>query len=257
MYRFIQTEGDGQVGVLTLNRPDVLNAWHRPMRYEVIDGLRRLNADDAVRVIIMTGAGNRAFCAGQDLNESETFDADQAAEWIGEWRDLYGAIRALDKPLIVALNGVAAGSAFQAALLADVRVGHPGVRMGQPEINSGIASITGFWIMREILGLSRTTELIVSGRLMSGQECKEVGIIHYLVPEPEVMPKAREIAGVLAVKPPIAMRLDKQRFREATQGGFDDALEAAVRIHRDAYATGEPQEMTTRFLAERAARKHV
>jgi enoyl-CoA hydratase/carnithine racemase len=97
-----------------------MNAWHRPTRNEVLDCLRRFNADDAIRAIIMTGAGNRAFCGGQDFMEAETFDGDGAVTWIEEWRVLYGAIRALDKPLIAALNGVAAGSGFQAALVADV-----------------------------------------------------------------------------------------------------------------------------------------
>lgn len=254
MYSFIKTEIDDRVATVTLDRPEVLNAWHRPMREELVAALTAFNADPSIRAVILTGAG-RAFCAGQDLNEARTFDHDRVGEWIEEWRTLYGTIRGLDKPLVIALNGVAAGSAFQASLLADVRVGHPAVRMGQPEINSGIPSITGFWIMREVLGLSRTIELIVSGRMIDGQECHALGLIHYLVAEDQVMPKAREIAALLAAKPPIAMRLDKQRFRDATQAGFDDAMDAAVRIHREAYGSGEPQEMMKRFLAERATRK--
>jgi enoyl-CoA hydratase/carnithine racemase len=254
MYRFIKAEADGRIAIVTLERPEVLNAWHRPMRNELVAALTAFNADAGIRAMILTGAG-RAFCAGQDLNEARTFDPDRVEEWIEEWRRLYGTIRDLDKPLVIALNGVAAGSAFQASLLADVRVGHPGVQMGQPEIDSGIPSITGFWIMREALGLSRTTELIVTGRMLDAPECHALGLVHYLVPEDQVMTKALEIAARLATKPPIAMRLDKQRFREVTQAGFDDAMEAAVRIHREAYASGEPAQMIERFFADRAARK--
>lgn len=168
---------------------------------------------------------------------------------------MYGAIRALDKPLIAALNGVAAGSAFQVALLTDVRIGHPGVRMGQPEINSGIASTLGPWLMREMLGLSRTVELTLSGRMMDAAECHAIGLIHRIVPAPEVMAAALATAGELAAKPPVAMRLNKRRFREITEAGFNDALEAGIRIQKESYASGEPQRWMERFLAERAKRR--
>lgn len=253
MYNFIRAYTEGQVAWLVLNRPDVLNAWHRPMRLEVIEALEAFERDRGVRAIVLTGAG-KAFGAGQDFNESKQFDGHRGAQWIDEWRTLYGRIRDLTKPLIAAMNGVCAGSAFQTALLADIRIAHPGVRLGQPEINSGIASITGFWIMRETLGLSRTTELIVTGRLMHADEAHQIGLVHYLVPEADVTTKATEIAGLVAAKPPVAMRLNKQRVREATQRGFDEAMDAAVRIHREAYDSGEPQRIQEQFLATRAAR---
>jgi enoyl-CoA hydratase len=251
MTKFIKVETQAELGVITLNRPEVLNAWHSAMRLEVIEVVRALNADEAIRALIMTGAGDRAFCAGQDLNETRTFDIDRAALWVEEWRHMYGAIRALDKPLIVALNGVAAGSAFQVALLGDIRIGHPGVRMGQPEINSGIASTLGPWLMREMLGLSRTIELTLTGRMMDAGECHAVGLIHKLVPAAEVMPEALETARMLAAKPPVAMRLNKRRFREVTEHGFNEALEAGIRIQKESYGSGEPQRFMAQFLAQR------
>lgn len=256
IYSFIKAYAEGQVAWLVLNRPEILNAWHRPMRNEVVDAFDAFDRDERIRAIVMTGAG-KAFGAGQDLNESKQFDGHRGAEWIEEWRVLYGRMRGLTKPLIAALNGVTAGSAFQAALLADVRIAHPGVTLGQPEIDSGIPSVTGFWIIREALGLSRTTELVVTGRLMGADEAHRIGLVHYLVPEAEVLPKARELASLLAAKPPIAMRLDKQRFREATDQSFGEAMDAAVRIHREAYDSGEPQRIQEKFLAMRAARRTV
>ena len=255
MNKFIKLERDGGVATITLNRPDVLNAWHSAMRSEVTQAMGALNAESGIGAIIMTGAGDKAFCAGQDLNETKTFDAARSAAWIQEWRAMYGAMRALDKPLVMALNGVAAGSAFQVALLGDVRIGHPGVRMGQPEINSGIASTLGPWIMKEMLGLSRTVELTLTGRMMDATECHQIGLIHRLVPQSDVMAASRETARELAAKPPIAMRLDKRRFREITEPGFNDALEAGVRIQKESYGSGEPQRFMEKFLAERAKRR--
>ena len=253
MFEFIKTEEIGNIGIITLNRPDVLNAWHKPMRDEIAQALEYYDKDEATRAIILTGVGDRAFCAGQDFGEAKTFEPQGAERWIEEWRSLYGLIRSLTIPLIAALNGVAAGSGFQVALLADIRIGHPEVTMGQPEINSGILSITGPWIMREMLGLSRTIELTLTGRMMAAEECLHIGLIHKLVPREELMNEAIRTAGILASKPPVAMRLDKQRFREVTEAGFQEALDAAVRYHHESYATGEPQATMEKFLQEHAS----
>jgi len=242
----------GAVAVITLNRPAKLNAWTTPMRNEIIAALERFEADDAIRAIIMTGAGDRAFSAGQDLSEAHDFDGERAVAWVGEWQRYYAALRGLSKPLVMALNGTAAGSAFQVALLGDIRVGHPGVRMGQPEINAGIASTTGPWIMNSMLGMSRTIELTLTGRLMEADECHRIGLIHHLVPAEEVFTKALEVAEALAGKPPVAMRLDKQRFREMTEAGFQDSIEAGTRIQREAYESGEPARMMEAFFQQRA-----
>lgn len=255
MEQFVLTARQDAVGIITLNRPEVLNAWHSAMRKQLIAALEEMERDETVRAIILTGAGERAFSAGQDLNETKTFTPERSKEWVGEWETLYETIRSLSKPLIAALNGVAAGSAFQVALLCDFRVGHPGVRMGQPEIKSGIASTTGPWIMKEILGLARTIDLTLSGRLMASEECERIGIINRIVPQGDVMSEALSLAEELAALPPVAMRLDKQRFREMTEASFRDCLEAGVRIQQEAYASGEPARMMEAFLEERRKRK--
>jgi enoyl-CoA hydratase len=255
MADFILRETRGAVAILTLNRPEVLNAWHAPMREMLVAALDAAENEDAIRAIILTGAGDRAFGAGQDLNETKTFDPDRAELWIGVWERLYDRIRSLSKPLVMALNGVAAGSAFQVALLGDFRIGHPGVTMGQPEINSGIASTTGPWIMMEMIGLARTMDLTLSGRMMDAAEAHAIGLLNRVVPAEKVMEEALALATDLAAKPPVAMRLNKARFREVTEARFRDCLAAGVRNQRISYGTGEPARMMEAFLAERAARK--
>jgi enoyl-CoA hydratase/carnithine racemase len=253
MSDFILTRTHGTTGVITLNRPEVLNAWHRPMRDRLVAALEAMERDGAIRAIVLTGAGERAFSAGQDLNESKTFDPDGAEAWIREWERLYGLLRALTKPLVIALNGLAAGSAFQVALLGDLRVAHPGVTMGQPEITSGFASITGPWIMREILGIARTTDLALTGRMLPAEEAHAFGLISRLVPREAVMETA--LAEELAGKPPTALRLTKAWLREMTEPGFRQAIDAAIRFHREAYATDEPATTMQRFLDARGGRR--
>lgn len=255
MYEFLKVERDPPVGVVTLHRPDVLNAWHSPMRDELLDALEAMDGDPDVRAVILTGSGDRAFSAGQDLEETSRFDVDRAEEWVGEWDALYDGMRRMATPVVAALNGVAAGSGFQVALLCDVRVGHQGSRLGQPEIKSGIASTLGPWLMREMLGLSRAIELTLTGRLMDGEEGHAIGLIHHLVPEAEVMPKAMEVARTLAEMPPVAMRLNKENFRRVTEPGFEDAVSSGKRVQRESYATGEPQRMMEAFLAKRRAKR--
>jgi enoyl-CoA hydratase/carnithine racemase len=257
MSDFILTERRGVVGVITLNRPERLNAWDRPMREALVAAFDDFEVDSGIRAIVMTGTGDRAFGAGQDLNETKTFDPDRAEEWIREWERLYDRIRSLSKPLVMALNGLAAGSAFQVALLGDFRVGHPGVEMGQPEINSGIASTTGPWIMREHIGLARTIDLTLSGRMMGAEECERLGLLNRVVPRERVMTEALALAEELGAKAPVAMRLNKARFREVTEAGFRDCIAAGIRNQREAYATGEPARMMERFLAERGVRKRA
>lgn len=255
MYEFIRVDRQDAVAILTLNRPERFNAWHSPMRHEVIDALNNFNADDSVKAAIITGAGDKAFCAGQDLAETQTFVGSEADAWMNDWAALYGAIRALDKPLIAALNGLAAGSAFQVALQCDIRVGHPGVQMGQTEIRWGIPSITGAWVIGNVVGPSRAAELILTGRMVEADECRQLGLIHEVVPQAEVLPKALEIARKLASMPPLTMKLNKQRLREISEPGFRDAMESGHRYHLAAFSAGEPQSMMAKFFEERAARK--
>lgn len=255
MANFILTEQRGACRVLTLNRPEVLNAWHSQMRSDLVAALDAAEEDASVGAIIITGAGDRAFGAGQDLNETKTFDPDRAELWIGEWERLYDRIRSLSKPLIMALNGLAAGSAFQVTLLGDFRIGHDGVKMGQPEINSGIASTTGPWIMMEMIGLARTTDLTLSGRMMLADECVSIGLINRIVPRDQVLDASLALGEELAAKPRLAMKLNKQRFREITEARFRDALAAGVRNQRIAYSDGEPNRMMEKFLASKSKAK--
>jgi enoyl-CoA hydratase/carnithine racemase len=252
MTKYIEVErfNDG-VGLIRLNRPHKLNAWNGAMREEIMAALLSFDAEPAVRAIVMTGAGERAFSAGQDLEEAHGFDISGAEAWIHTWERFYDVLRRVSKPLVMALNGTAAGSAFQVALLGDIRVGHVGVRMGQPEINAGIASVTGPWIMQSMLGMSRTIELTLTGRLMDAQEAHRLGLIHHLVDASQVLSTALQIARELGEKPPVAMRLDKQRFREMSQASFEETIDAAIRLHKESYASGEPARMMEAFFLAR------
>jgi enoyl-CoA hydratase/carnithine racemase len=240
------------VAIVTLNRPRVLNAWHAPMREELIALMAQLDADPTVDAIVLTGAGERAFGAGQDLNESKTFEPGRAASWMDEWKRLYNSVRKCSTPTVVALNGACAGSAFQIALMADMRVGHPGIRMGQPEINSGVASTVGPWIIREFAGLRVARNLTLTGRLLDAEEALALGFVDHLVPAEAVLETSIAKARELAAKPKAIMRLDKERFVEMTEEGFLGAVEAGERIQKAALESGETARVNAAFLNKTA-----
>src|SRR5256885_13127380 len=131
----IMTDVTGSIGTVTLNKPWKLNAWDTPMRTEITALLKDWNRDPAVKAVIMTGAGERAFCAGQDLEETEKFQSgNEGANWFRSWQDFYNAIRGLDKPCLAALNGVAARPAVPAGQVPEARAGAPGLPHGHTEI---------------------------------------------------------------------------------------------------------------------------
>jgi len=236
---------------VTLNRPQVLNAINAKMREALIGALAELNRDERVRVVIITGAGERAFCAGQDLNETARYGLEDVDQWLERQHAMYRAIRDLDKPSIAAWNGVAAGAGYQIGLCSDLRVGFPEMKLGQPEIRAGLASIVGSYLMTLHLGLSQNAQMSLTGELISGQRAYELGLINYLVPRDEVLERAYVLAADLVKLGAKTVQLTKQRLRELTQTGFHAALDAAKKAQREAYKSGEPQQAMRAFLEAR------
>jgi enoyl-CoA hydratase/carnithine racemase len=251
----IQLERKEACAIVRLDRPDVLNAINVEMRETLITLLAELNADEAVRAIVITGAGERAFCSGQDLDETSRYGAQDVDAWLTRQHAMYAAVRDLDKPCIVAFNGTAAGAGFQIGLCADLRIGFPELKLGQPEVRAGLASIVGSWLMTQHVGLSKNLELSLTGRLISGQEAFGLGLLNELVAREAVLDRALERARELAALPPTALRLTKRRLRELSRPGFEAALEHAIAAQKEAYASGEPQAAMKRFLEARKAKK--
>ena len=239
------------LALVTLNRPESLNSVNAQMREALIEALSELNRDSSVRAVVIAGAGDRAFCSGQDLTETARYTIDDVDMWLTRQHAMYQAARDLDKPCIAAWNGVATGAGYQIGLCTDLRVGFPELKLGQPEIRAGLASIVGSYLMTLQLGQSQNMQMSLTGELISGQRAYELGLINHLVPRAQVLEKAFSVALELTKLGPTAIRLTKQRFRELSQAGFDAALVAAKNAQREAYQSGEPQEAMRRFFEKR------
>jgi enoyl-CoA hydratase/carnithine racemase len=234
---------DDGVAVVRLNRPRALNAINEALRRALPPALATLNADDRVRAVVISGAGERAFSAGQDLAEGAGYTIDDVDRWFTELHAAYGAVRAMDKPTVAAVLGVAAGAGYQIALYCDLRVSHAEARLGQPEVKTGLASL-----MMWHLPFGINAELSLGGDFVSGERAYQLGIVNALVAREAVLDEAIERARVLGTRPPQAIRLTKQRMRELTEAQFADILVAAKRYQRLAYESGEPQRTMPRLL---------
>jgi len=243
------------VAVVRLNRPAVMNAVDAGLRAALRQQLIALDADRSVQALVLTGSGERAFCGGQDLDESATIDTDTLVGWLDRQHAMYQAVRDVTKPIVAALNGTAAGAGFQMALMCDLRVAHPAVRMGQPEVKAGLASIVGSYLMSLQIGHSLNQQLSLTGELITGERAHALGLVNDLVAADQVLPRAFERARALAALPGAALRATKQRFRERTQAGFEEACSAGIRYQLECYSTGEPQRVMREFIARRDAPK--
>lgn len=242
-----------QTAVVSLNRPQSLNAVNTEMRQAFIGMLDKLNNDPAIRAIVVTGTG-RAFCAGQDLEEAAKTTWQEIVPWLQAQRDMYQAVRNLDKPCVAALNGVAAGAGFQIALCADFRVAAPNVRLGQPEVKAGLASIVGSYLMTLHIGMGHNAQLSLLGTLIDSQRAHQIGLVNQI--SEDALAEALIIAKQFTATPATAIRLSKQRLRALTQPGFDEACIAGISAQLECYASGEPQAAMNAFLKARTSKEN-
>ncbi|HET6519600.1 MAG TPA: enoyl-CoA hydratase/isomerase family protein, partial [Geminicoccaceae bacterium] len=199
----------------------------------------------------------RAFCAGQDLNESSGLaDADEG-DWIGTWRRFFLAFIEHPKPVVVAVNGVAAGGGFEIANLANIRLAVPGARFIMAEVDIGLPTLVGSYILASHVFHSRMAAIVLTGRPVPAAEAAEIGLVHRVVEPGRLAGEARAVAFGLAAKPPRAMALNIERLR----GGWlermerDGVFDALLTYQSEAVASGEPQRVMAAFLAERARRR--
>lgn len=239
---------------LTLNRQPSLNALTTRFRSDIAAALNAAAKDRSVRCVLLTGAGDRAFCAGQDLNESRSLGAEQGPEWMRSWTAYFDAFARFPKPIVCAVNGVAAGAGFETALLADIRLASTNARFLLAEIDIGLPAIFGGYLVNRHLGRSLTTEIVLTGRSMHADEAMKTGLLSRLVNADELPAAAVEMASELSAKPPKACELNITRFRQQTLSDFSDVRARASALQSEAIASGEPQSMMSAFFANRQSR---
>jgi enoyl-CoA hydratase/carnithine racemase len=219
----VQVES-GTVAHVRLDRPEKLNAIDRTLAAGLRDALERLDADDAVRAIVLSGAG-RAFCVGADLNAVESADARAHREWVDELGGLYERLRGARKPVVAAVHGYALGAGLGLALACDALVCAEDASLGAPEVDHGL--VPGFVLvyLREAVGQRVALELILSGRRFSGEHAVALGLAHEAVPFAALEGRAEELAASFSGSPN-ALRMTKRLFYDTI--GLSHAQQVAA-----------------------------
>jgi enoyl-CoA hydratase len=247
-------ERDGACAVLTINRPKVLNA----LNTQTIDELRRaileLKHDAGVRAVILTGAGEKSFVAGADINELAVQTPIEGKEHARRGQQIFDAIEQLGKPVIAAVNGFALGGGCELAMACTIRIAADGARFGQPEINLGIIpGYGGSQRLPRLVGRGIALEILLGGDMISAQRAYEIGLVNRVVPAAELMTEAKKIAHALASKAPIAVRYIIEAVHQGLEGplGAGQFLETA--LFGAIASSADMKEGTKAFLEKRKA----
>ena len=246
----IRVDRADAVVVLTVDRQDALNALDVATLTELRDRLREVAEDDGVRVVILTGAGDKAFVAGADIKYMSGLDVEQAKAWGALGHEAGHLLETMPKPTIAAVNGFALGGGCELALACDVRYAGSRAKLGQPEVNLGIIpGWGGTQRLARVCGLGVAKELIITGRLVDSEEALRIGLVNG-VHDP-VLDKARETAALLASKSPIALRLMKELSNRALGGDHAANLEAEGDTFGELFSSDDAKEGMTAFVEKR------
>lgn len=245
-------ERDGAVAVLTVNRPQVLNALSFATLDELERALASLAGDDAVRCIILTGAGEKAFVAGADINELAVQSPVEGRERARAGQRVCDAVERLGKPVIAAINGYALGGGCELAMACTIRIAAETAFLGQPEINLGLLpGYGGTQRLARIVGAGRALELMLTGDRIPAAEAFRLGLVNRVVPAAELMTEARRLAAAIAAKAPVAVGY----ILEAVNRGLDLPLADAQALEATLFglvsSTDDMREGMRAFLEKR------
>jgi len=248
----LQVDREGSVVTVTLNRPKQLNALNRVMVRELDELATELEGDPSARVVIVTGAGDRAFLAGADITEFQGPTPVQALAFSQRIQRLYSRIEALPQVTLAAVNGFALGGGCELTLCCDLVLASETARFGQPEITLGvIPGAGGTQRLARLVGLHRAKEICYLGEMIDAAEAYRIGLVNRVVPADRLLAEARALAEKLAARAPVALRM----IKEAMNDGYDLDLPKGLALEAKAWAvafsTADKREGVAAFLEKR------
>jgi enoyl-CoA hydratase len=231
-FKFIIYEKSGGVATLTLNRPEALNAFSKDVAEEVFLALEDVRNDENVRVLILTGAGEKAFSTGADIKAMVGMTALKARELSLMGEKLCLALENLEKPVIAAINGYALGGGLEVAMSCDLRIASENARMGQTEINIGlIPGWGGTQRLTRLVGRTKAKELVFTGKMIDAKTAEQLDLVNMVVPADKFREMVRQFASELATKAPVALKVAKAVINK----GADISLDSALALEREGF----------------------
>jgi enoyl-CoA hydratase/carnithine racemase len=259
-YETVLYEVADQIATITLNRPSKMNSYTPQMGYEISESIAQAEADPDVRVIIMTGAGDRAFCAGADIGgfakDVSTRESGGRGEFSGRRTaalpPLPTLMRNLSKPTIAAINGYALGIGMTIPILFDVRIASENAKMGVIFGRVGVmAELGSTYLLPRMIGLARASEMMLTGKQYTAAECLQMGLISQVTPAGKVMEKARELAGEMLQCSPTSQAFTKHAIHQALDGTLETAMQFEMFALEKCYVSAEHKEYVTAFMEKR------
>lgn len=248
----LRVERDGAVATIVLDRPDALNALTVPLKEALLGAFSEVASDRAVRAVVLTGAG-RAFCAGQDLRERlEPAALPLADEIRARYNPLIRSMRELPKPIVGAINGVAAGAGASIAFACDMRIAAEGASFLLAFGRVGLIPDSGAtWLLPRLVGAAKAAELALTTEPLSAMDAERFGLVAKVVPGEELLPDARALAARLAAGAPVALALTKQAIDRSWSATLDEQLETEADLQGRAGSTADHREGIAAFLERR------
>ena len=249
----VTTELAERVALLTINRPDKRNALNGPTRSALIAALDAIRTDDAVRVVVITGAGDKAFIAGADIGEFEgRTPVDQFRVMKGP--SVFDAVESFPKPVIAMINGFALGGGCELAMACDFRVAADSAKLGQPEVNLGIIpGGGGTQRLPRLVGSGNAYKLLFTGELIDAAEALRIGLVDEVVPAAQLRERVFALAKMIAEKSPVALQLIKEAVCGSLRTSLDDGLRLETTLFGVAFASEDKVEGVQAFLQKRKA----
>jgi len=245
-------EKDEGIARVMLNRPSVLNVYNTGMRDDLCQVLGAIKDDPEVRVVILAGAGERAFCAGADLSEFLTAPSPVIARQVRWERDIWGQFLGLPQPLIAALHGYVLGSGIEMALCCDIRIAAEDARFGLPEATLGIIPAAGgTQTLPRTIGRARALEMLLTNRWMDAREALAAGLVNRVVPRNDLKPSVEALAGRIASMHPLAVRAAKEAIVRGSDMSLAEGLELERNLATLVLSNGETVRRVREFLRGR------
>lgn len=248
------THQEGSVATITINRPEILNTLTHGLILRLTEEIRKWSEEKAVRVIVLTGSGDKAFVGGVDVKAMMDLDPEGAERFITDLHRCFLAIRQSEKLLIASINGFALGGGLEMVASCDLKIASDRARFGMPEVRVGIPSVIEAAMLPRLIGLGRAAELVYLGEMICAQEAWRIGLVNRVVPHEQLKEATRQMAEKAIQCGPTAMILQKKLIAQWMDLNLSDAAEAGIRAFREAYKTGEPKEGMKAFLEKRKPR---
>ena len=239
---------------LTMNRPEVFNAFNEQMKKEMNDAFKEADKDPAVRCIVLRGAGEKAFCSGQDLKEHAGAKRSLKESLEKSYNPLVRKMRGIEKPVIGMINGVAAGAGLSVALACDMRIMSSTAKLIEVFIRIGLVPDSGsHWFLPRLVGMAKAFEYATTGRDISAEEAERVGLANRVVPPDQLEKVTMEMASAFAKAPTKAIGLIKRTLNKALASDLDSILDYEAYIQEIAASTDDHKEGIAAFLEKRPA----